>query len=310
MRPHAPPQSGRDFEDGSPTRETLASSPAALFLQDDPELTVIDGALLEAEEAEARVLSRESVPKRLGAATKIDWEAYEPRGWYPRWGRRVFNVLLLVATLPLALLFGGAIALLNWVAFRDPRQIFFLQPRVGTHGRIFRIYKFRTMRTVRQAEFSSWGEGKEHLRVTRFGRFLRNTHLDELPQLINVLRGEMSIVGPRPEMLEIEAWAGARIEGFHTRLAVPPGITGYAQVTQGYTGRDVRAYRHKFEVSDDYRARQSLALDVEILLRTAVWMLRGRGWHWQANAEPPQTGAAGATGPSEATGDPPQRQPA
>jgi lipopolysaccharide/colanic/teichoic acid biosynthesis glycosyltransferase len=81
-------------------------------------------------------------------------------------------------------------------------------------------------------------------------------------------------------MTEIEAWAASEIEGFTTRLAVPPGITGYAQITQGYTGNDVEAYREKFRVADWYRRSQSLRLDLSVIGRTLVWMARGRGWQW------------------------------
>ena len=210
-----------------------------------------------------------------------DWERLDPRGWYPLFGRRALTVLLLVVALPVAALLSVPIALINWVIFRDPKWILYHQPRVGYHGRVFSIVKFRTMRETSHDAFDSWKEGHDGLRITRFGRFLRNTHLDELPQLLNILRGEMDFIGPRPEMIEIHLWACENVPHFRSRHALLPGITGYAQITQGYAGMDERAYAHKLTADLDYMERMSLRLDLEILCRTAIWMLRGRGWRWK-----------------------------
>ena len=231
-------------------------------------------------------LVREERPADVVVGSQpTDWEALLGDDFYRRRGRRLFDLaLLLTFGLP-ALLLGCAIAIGNLIVFRRPSEVFFVQPRVGYRGRVFPMIKFRTMREVaREDEFGSWGSGGDHLRVTSFGRFLRNTHLDELPQLLNVLVGQMAISGPRPEMVEIEEWAAEHIDGFTTRMAVPPGITGYAQVTQGYTGHDVEAYRTKFRVADWYRRQQSFGLDLEILVRTVLWMARGRGWSWKEQA--------------------------
>ena len=179
------------------------------------------------------------------------------------------------------------IALINWRVFGDWKQVLFVQPRVGHRGRVFPLFKFRTMRAIRGEPLDSWSTPQDELRVTRFGRLLRNSHLDELPQLLNVARGEMSFIGPRPEMLEVESWACERIPEFPTRLAMRPGITGYAQVTQGYTGRDVEAYRQKLAINRDYINTVSLRTDLAIVARTALWMARGRGWQWKLS-----TGAA------------------
>jgi lipopolysaccharide/colanic/teichoic acid biosynthesis glycosyltransferase len=99
-----------------------------------------------------------------------------------------------------------------------------------------------------------------------------------------VLRGEMSFIGPRPEMLEVEQWASEHVPNFVQRLAIKPGITGLAQVTQGYTGRDVGAYAKKLAINLAYIERMSLRFDLEILARTGLWMLRGKGWDWQKQA--------------------------
>jgi lipopolysaccharide/colanic/teichoic acid biosynthesis glycosyltransferase len=198
----------------------------------------------------------------------------------------VLTATLFLVTAPIAALIALPIALTNWVLFGDFRKILYTQPRVGYRGKTFWIYKFRTMRDGRGVDFDSWWKGADRRRVTRFGRFLRCTHLDELAQFLNVAKGEMCFIGPRPEMIEIHDWAEQEIAGFHARLAVKPGISGLSQVTVGYTGVEVDAYRRKLAADESYRRDFSLRLDLTILLRTAVWMLRGRGWKWS-----PRTGA-------------------
>jgi lipopolysaccharide/colanic/teichoic acid biosynthesis glycosyltransferase len=207
----------------------------------------------------------------------IDWEGLEPRGFYARRGRALVRLTLLVATLLPALAIGLPILLVNACLFRSPRLAFYSQPRVGHRGRVFQILKFRTMRASSTGDYDSWGLGLDRLRVTRFGRFLRNTHLDELPQLWNIWRGEMDFIGPRPEMLEVQRWACERLPRFPERCALLPGITGLAQVTQGYAGKDERAYALKLAADQHYRRRLTLALDLEILVRTPLWMLGVRG---------------------------------
>jgi lipopolysaccharide/colanic/teichoic acid biosynthesis glycosyltransferase len=209
-----------------------------------------------------------------------------PNSLHARLTRPLLDALLLCLCLPPAVLIGSAVALVNWCIFKDAGLILFSQPRIGQGGRVFQILKFRTMHSVKAGAFASWSQSKDQLRVTRFGRFLRNSHLDELPQLINILRGEMSFIGPRPEMVEIEAWASEAIPDFGARLAVKPGITGLAQVAQGYVGNDIEGYQRKFDLSMEYLERYSLALDLSILTRTALTMLRLRGWRWDPTPRP------------------------
>ena len=252
---------------------------------------LLDAALRNGDGAGAMVLGspvrREAQGRRpqledhREATEAVDWSALEPRGFYARHGRWVLHWSLLVLALPLALAIALPIAAINLLQFRDPRRILFSQPRVGRHGRVFRIYKFRTMRDAADDEFGSWGSGADKLRVTPFGRLLRNAHLDELPQLLNVLRGEMTFIGPRPEMVEIDAWARLRVPDFHRRLALHPGITGRSQISQGYTGKSAAAYQLKLRGDEAYRRNLSLREDLRILAGTALWMLRGRGWRWR-----------------------------
>lgn len=219
-------------------------------------------------------------------ATAIDWAAISPTGIYARFGRRALDVITALALAPLAALPAAGVVLVNLCIFRDPRKVFFTQERVGYRGEVFRMYKFRTMRDTRRGALDSWSSGTDRLRVTRFGRFLRNAHLDELPQLVNILRGEMGIIGPRPEMVEIEAWAAREVPGFTRRLRIRPGVTGWAQITQGYTGRCAEAYAAKLAANEAVTCRPSLRRDVEILARTALWMLRGKGWEWKLQGSP------------------------
>ena len=198
-----------------------------------------------------------------------DWDAREPRGLYARFLRTpllyVLTLLLVVPALALAL----PITLVNAFVQGSLGRVLFRQVRVGRRGRPFTLLKFRTMADA----------GVGDLRVTRFGRFLRNTHLDELPQLWNVLRGDMCLIGPRPEMVSIERWAAVHVPAFADRLVLRPGITGRAQITQGYTeDGDVEGYERKARINAEYLHAMSARTDLEILLATVSWMLRGRGW--------------------------------
>jgi lipopolysaccharide/colanic/teichoic acid biosynthesis glycosyltransferase len=232
------------------------------------------GALLGAPDDPGR--APDPAPPAPPAAAKTDWQTLAPRGFYARRGQRLLSLACVIAGLPAALCVAAPIALANLILFRDPKKILFGQPRVGQRGRVFRILKFRTMSEPQRTSFDSWSAGEDAARVTRFGRLLRNTHLDELPQVINILRGEMSLVGPRPEMIEIHTWAKEHVTGFERRLALLPGLTGRAQVTQGYAGRRVEAYARKLAADDEYRIRFSLAEDARILAMTVGWVLRGR----------------------------------
>lgn len=203
-----------------------------------------------------------------------------PTGAYCRYGKRLFDLAVILPLLPVALAFGLPIALLNAIVFRDPRRVFFVQERVGLRGRPFQLIKFRTMREPRDTVTESWFSGSDAARVTGFGRFLRNTHLDELPQLLNILRGDMHLVGPRPEMPDVHDWACREVPGFEARLAIRPGLTGLAQVTQGYTGASADSYVRKLGIDTTYIEGLSLRTDLEVVLRTIPWMMQGRGWQW------------------------------
>jgi lipopolysaccharide/colanic/teichoic acid biosynthesis glycosyltransferase len=168
------------------------------------------------------------------------------------------------------------LALAIWILVETGRPVLFSHPRVGRNGRVFRMLKFRTM--VRDAiaigqamkiSEDPYGHLPDDPRITRSGRFLRRTSLDELPQLVNVLRGEMSLVGPRADIVEQVA---NYTESDRRRLAVKPGITGWAQVN----GRDAIPWPERFELDAWYVEHWSLGLDARIVWRTAVELFQER----------------------------------
>lgn len=157
----------------------------------------------------------------------------------------------------------------------DPGTLFHSQVRVGKYGREFRLWKLRTMR-VRPDGDTSWTQKKDD-RVTRVGRVLRRLHLDELPQAWSILRGDMSLIGPRPEQPRYVEALRQEIDFYSTRLTVRPGLTGWAQVNFGY-GSGSDGARVKLSYDLYYIKRQSAALDTLIVARTllAVLSLNGR----------------------------------
>lgn len=179
-----------------------------------------------------------------------------------------FGVLLLTA--PLMPLVALAIKL------DSTGPIFFKQLRVGRGGKPFKIVKFRTMRHGAEAGTGAvWASDKDP-RITRVGKFLRKSRLDEIPQLWNVIVGEMGFVGPRPERPEFDEELEREIPFYRARRAVRPGLTGWAQVSYGY-GNSLRDALRKVEYDLYYIKNESMYLDLLILLRTVAVVLRLRG---------------------------------
>lgn len=178
-----------------------------------------------------------------------------------RFAKRTLDVLvsavaLLVMGIPMAL-----IAI--WVKLDSPGPALYRQERLGLNGNPFWIYKFRSMRVDAEANGAQWAEEHDE-RVTRAGRILRKTRLDELPQLLNILRGQMSLVGPRPERPCFYAEFEKYIHGFSQRMMVKPGLTGLAQVSGGY---DLLP-EEKIQFDMQYIRERSIALDLKCILRT------------------------------------------
>jgi exopolysaccharide biosynthesis polyprenyl glycosylphosphotransferase len=182
---------------------------------------------------------------------------------------------LLLAS-PLLLLCVAAIKGEAWLRPRARGPVFYRQARVGQAGRIFEVLKFRSM--VQQAETSGpvWAGGRTDPRVTVVGRILRRTRLDEVPQLWNVLVGDMSLVGPRPERPEFVQLLSKEFPYFQLRSTVKPGITGWAQVRHGYVN-DVAGAEEKLALDMFYMKHQSVLFDVLILWKTlrTVILLQG-----------------------------------
>ncbi|MCE5228103.1 exopolysaccharide biosynthesis polyprenyl glycosylphosphotransferase [bacterium] len=152
--------------------------------------------------------------------------------------------------------------------------IFYRQIRVGINNQPFLIYKFRSMRIDAEKDGAQWARRNDP-RVTPIGRFLRRTHLDELPQLINVLKGEMSLVGPRPERPIFVSELSSKIEGYPLRLRVKPGITGLAQVRHHYD-ESLEDVKKQLEYDLQYVQTASLATDVKIIWNTFRSLVTGR----------------------------------
>ncbi len=188
--------------------------------------------------------------------------------------KRLIDIILSLLGMAVFLLLLPLLSLL--IRLDSPGSIFYSQERMGLNGRTFRIYKFRSMRqdaeAVGGAQFSRPGDS----RVTRIGRFMRKTRLDELPQIYNILRGDMSIVGPRPERPEHVRRLTEKIPFYRTRHVIRPGLTGWAQVRYNYGSNDEDALV-KLQYDLYYIRHQSLALDLSIMIRTVGKVLKMSG---------------------------------
>ncbi len=194
----------------------------------------------------------------------------------PQWQRSlkrimdwVVSILALVLLSPLLIVISATV----WVTSKGP--VFFLQERIGWHGRPFRIIKFRTM--VEDAEKAGPQLSSENdPRITPIGRILRKSRLDELPQFFNVLKGDMALVGPRPERAHFIAQIVQRAPHYNHLQKVRPGITSWGQVKYGYAENvDEMIQRLRFDLI--YIENMSIALDIKILFYTVLTVLKGRG---------------------------------
>ena len=188
--------------------------------------------------------------------------------------KRAIDVSLAAALLVLLAPALGAIALI--IRFDSAGPVLFRQTRLGLNGKPFDIFKFRTMHVLENGEHVRQAEPND-VRVTRAGRYLRALSFDEFPQLFNVLKGEMSLVGPRPHALAHDKDFGALIEGYALRQRVKPGITGLAQVN-GFRGPTPtpESIRRRVEFDLLYVRNAHLLLDAVILLRTPLEIVRRR----------------------------------
>lgn len=189
--------------------------------------------------------------------------------YYP-YVKRFLDILLSLLALPIAVPIILIFAVI--IKLETPGPAFFLQERVGLHGKYFKVIKLRSMGVNAEKNGAQWAT-KNDPRVTKVGAFIRKTRIDELPQLFNVLKGDMSLIGPRPERPMFTAQFNEEIPGFIDRLQVKPGITGWAQVNGGY---DITP-REKLELDRYYINNMSFWLDLKIILKTIKVCITGDG---------------------------------
>ena len=190
--------------------------------------------------------------------------------------KRVFDFVISATSLLFLLPLFAAIALL--IKMEDGGPVFFRQQRNGLNLKKFNIYKFRSMRAECSTEFVQVRAGDD--RITRVGRLLRLTSLDELPQLINILLGDMSLVGPRPHAVDHDKLFAALVPGYMDRYRVLPGLTGLAQV-RGLRGPtpNQQVMSERIFADLEYVQRNSLIVDLGIIMRTVVVVLRAVNAH-------------------------------
>ena len=191
------------------------------------------------------------------------------------WWKRPFDLAVLIAVhvalAPVWLLLWTAIPLSIWLYDRGP--VFYTQARVGKNGRVFRVFKFRSMIPNAEQHTGAVWASENDPRITPVGRFLRDRALDEIPQVINMWKGDMSVVGPRAERPELVEQFSARHPQFRRRLIVRPGMTGVAQVYGRYNTRPLN--KLKYDIL--YLDRMSPWLDLK-LLAASVWLTLAGRW--------------------------------
>jgi sugar transferase (PEP-CTERM system associated) len=213
------------------------------------------------------------IPVALARPADLVFSDGFARPWSLLLARRAVSLLTSLVLFFLALPILAVAALLIKIDSKGP--LFYKQIRVGANGKPFEMLKFRTMRTDAEKGMAVWAQ-KNDPRVTRIGRWLRRFRVDELPQIINVIRGEMGVVGPRPERPEFVSKLRTMIPYYDLRALVPPGITGWAQIRYPYAS-SIEEQREKLQYDLFYVKHLSVLLDLKILFHTAKVVLFGRG---------------------------------
>ena len=190
--------------------------------------------------------------------------------------KRLFDISVSLVILIVASPFMLLVTLASLIESRGRDPVLYSQVRVGKNGKPFRVHKFRSMRTDAESDGVARWATKNDARVTFLGKFIRKTRLDELPQLFNVLKGEMSLVGPRPERPEFVAQLSRDIPYYAERHWVKPGLTGWAQMLYPYAATEEDTKR-KLEYDLYYVKNGGTMLDAIILLQTIEVVLLGKG---------------------------------
>jgi exopolysaccharide biosynthesis polyprenyl glycosylphosphotransferase len=208
---------------------------------------------------------------------RLGWLLFSPGFCVSRFLRsykRMVSILISILGLLLTLALVPFVMLAIKLTSEGP--VFYKQKRVGLNGKVFECYKFRTMRADAEADSGPTWADDDDPRITHVGRFLRISRLDEIPQLWNVLRGDMSLVGPRPERPEFADWLRREIPHYQLRQCIRPGITGWAQIRFKYTS-SVEDAKEKLRYDLFYVKNMSPGLDVLVFLQTIKVILLGRG---------------------------------
>jgi sugar transferase (PEP-CTERM system associated) len=261
----------------------------------------IDEIVLAVDERRAGLPSRDLLDCKMSGIDILDLVGFFERRsgkirldlLYPSWlylsdgfrestfrraGKRAFDLTIILLLLPVALPIMILVALAIFLESGGKGSVLYKQTRVKEDGGLFQIYKFRSMVTgAEQDGVARWAE-KNDSRVTRVGAVLRKGRLDELPQLFNVLKGDMSFVGPRPERPEFVAQLAEKIPYYEERHRVKPGVTGWAQISYPYGNSEEDALQ-KLQYDLYYVKNFSILLDLLILLQTAEVVLLGKGAH-------------------------------
>ncbi len=185
--------------------------------------------------------------------------------------KRIFDFILSLVAIIILIIPMVFIGLLVKLTSKGP--ILYKQERLGKNGKPFKLVKFRSMKVDAEANGAQWSKGDADPRITKFGRFLRKTRIDELPQLFTILNGKMSIVGPRPERAVFYDEFEKYIHGFNQRMKVKPGLTGLAQVNGGY---DLKP-EEKIIYDIKYIKNRSLWLDFKIIIKTVLVIFTHKG---------------------------------
>ena len=178
----------------------------------------------------------------------------------------ILSIILIIPALPICIISS------LFIILETTGNPLYIQERVGLNGSRFRIYKLRSMYSDAEKDGCKWAT-KDDIRITKVGHYIRKTRIDELPQLLNILKGDMAFIGPRPERPEFIEKFLKDIPDFNDRIVIKPGITGWAQVNGGYE----LTPKEKLEYDKYYIEHESLYLDVLILLKTIQVVFTGHG---------------------------------
>jgi len=187
--------------------------------------------------------------------------------------KRIFDISICILLLPLLLIMVIFLPLINY--FFNSGSLFFIQDRMGKNCKVFSAIKFRTMVPTQEIT-RKYDEPIEVSRITSFGKILRKSRIDELPQILNVLKGEMSLIGPRPDYYEHAVEYLKNVKGYRERHIIRPGITGLSQIRLGYA-EGLEATAKKVSVDNYYIQNVGYVIETKIIVNTIITIIRGMG---------------------------------